>query len=217
MDRFQERRAGACVFSATKNMDDQSLDREPLEISRLKPRSVSRGLPVPPVIPLVAILCIVFGLSVGYGLPRPTPMPSITPPETPVAATPSLTSAVTPALAAVPSEVAIGPEASGAAELPPSGGYTLAQALQALKATTDFPTDVISARVGRFPPVSTGWVWLIVVPYSVVECGGTLLLGPSPAPTPEPTPAACRSIDTTEMIVMDYRTGAFLEDRIPAS
>jgi hypothetical protein len=90
-------------------------------------------------------------------------------------------------------------------EIPPPDGLSLAQALDALNASFGPPVDVISARVGHYPLVSDGWVWLIVVRYSTVDC----------AARADP-PMLCRWITTTELVILDYRTGEFLEDRIPA-
>ena len=166
----------------------------------LTPRSRGRGLPVPPVLPLIAVLSILAGLAMGYGLAqKPGPSaPPIHPPETsPIAdssATPSADSAIVPTVrpAATP-------------EIPPPGGLSLAQALDALNVSFGSPVAVISARVGHYPPVSAGWVWLIVLPYSSVVC----LARADP-------PMFCRWITTTELVVLDYSTGEFLEDRIPS-
>jgi hypothetical protein len=167
----------------------------------LTPRSRGRGLPVPPVLPLIAVLSVLAGLAMGYGLaPKPGPNePSSHPSETsPVAisfTTPSADSDLVPTArpAATP-------------EIPPPGGLSLAQALDALNVSFGSPVAVISARVGHFPPVSAGWVWLIVLPYSTVVCQA-----------PADPPMFCRWTTTTELVVLDYKTGEFLEDRIPSA
>jgi hypothetical protein len=206
---------------------------EPLDDSglpsrvRLKPRPLGRGLPVPPVLPIVAIVSILVGLAIGYGLaPRPQPATPPATPSTPASATatasalapqiayPSLAQSLDPTVAPVHSAVS-------ALEIPPSGGLSLSQALDALGASFGPRSDVISARISRYPPVSTGWVWLIVVPYSALYCkdGPPLPAGPAvPAgPLAESVPLGdCRSITSTELVILDYQTGEFLEDRIPA-
>lgn len=185
---------------ATIHMDDpfDELDLPPT--TPLTPGSRGRRLPVPPVIPLVAVLSILVGLSVGYGFaPKPglskSPIPPSPSPR--FVAFPSANPSSSPAL--VPTE----PPAT--AEIPPPGGLNLAQALEALRVSFGPPAYVISARVGRYPAVSSGWVWMMVVPYSTVDCGARA----------DP-PMVCRWISTTELVVLDYETGELLEDRVPA-
>ena len=166
----------------------------------LTPRPRGRGLPVPPVLPLIAVLGILAGLAMGYGLaPKPAQSePPIHPSETP----PIAVTSATPA-----SDSAIVPTAGPAAtpEIPPSGGLSLMQALDALDVSFGSPVAVISARVGHYPSVSAGWVWLIVLPYSTIVCQA-----------PADPPMFCRSINTTELVILDYNTGELLEDRIPS-
>lgn len=165
----------------------------------LRPRPRGSGLPVPPVIPLVAVISVLLGLAMGYGL-APKPHPS----ASPNSPSPSSQSVAVPSAnpSAYLAAVQTGPPV-GTAEIPPPGGLSLAQALEAFRVSFGPPTDVISARVGRYPAVSPGWVWLIVIPYSSVACEDQL-------------PRVCRWISTTEMVILDYRTGELLEDRIPA-
>jgi hypothetical protein len=204
---------------------------EPLDDSglpsmvRLKPRPLGRGLPVPPVLPIVVIVSILVGLAMGYGLAsRPEPTTPQATPSTPASATastsapqiayPSLAESVDPTVAPVQRAVST-------LEIPPSGGLSLSQALDALGASFGFRSDVISARISRYPPVSKGWVWLIVIPYSALACQNGLTFQAEPAvpagPSAESVPLGdCRSITSTELVILDYRTGEFLEDRIPA-
>jgi hypothetical protein len=185
---------------ASSHMDDPFDDMDLPPTAPLTPRSLGKGLPVPPVLPLIAVLSILAGLAIGYGLaPKPGPSePPIHPSETALiafsSATPYADSAIVPTArpAATP-------------EIPPPGGLSLAQALDALNVSFGSPATVISARVGHYPPVSTGWVWLIVVPYSTVDCQARA----------DP-PMFCRWITTTELVILDYKTGEFLEDRIPS-
>jgi hypothetical protein len=99
--------------------------------------------------------------------------------------------------------------------LPPVGGLTLAQAsanlVAALGATS--PAAVISARIARFGDVAGGalpadlWVWAFVVRGIVdpLSCRGA---GPSSQ--------ACDPPAASELAIFDYRTGEFIEDRLPA-
>jgi hypothetical protein len=128
---------------------------------------------------------------------------------------PDLSSA-TPGLAVRPSA---GPTATGA-DLPPNGGLTLTQALAALnKSGMDLTNaHVISARAARSDEVSGGpisggqdnvWVWVFVLQgsFGIPIIGGYC----DPCSTFPTT-----TIATTEQIVLDYMTGAFLESSMPA-
>jgi hypothetical protein len=164
------------------------------------PGSRGRGLPVPPVIPLVAILSILVGLSVGYGF---APKSDLAKSPNPPSPSPRLVAFESAKASAGPALVSSEP--SGNAEIPPPGGLNLAQALEALGVSFGPPAYVISARAGHYPAVSQGWVWIMVVPYSTVDCRARA----------DP-PMACRWISTTELIILDYETGELLEDRVPA-
>jgi xanthosine utilization system XapX-like protein len=176
-----------------------------------------RTLPLPPVVPLVGALGVLLGVVLGSGLaPRGVPL---------AAPSPAAIAATSPSSKGEPS-VFTGPTASpldeavtggSPLELPPTGGLSLAQALEALGATGmgASPADVISARIVRYAEVSSSsiapgneWVWAIVIrgSFPPVSCGGYRLGSPAPCLSPAPT----------ERIVLDYRTGAFLEATTPA-
>jgi hypothetical protein len=183
------------------------------ETTPLAPRPRGKGLPVPPVIPLVAVVSILAGIALGYGLaPKavalasPTPASQTAQPATPPIATQAAT------IAPAPTSSAQG-EATDSREIPPPGGLSLAQALEAFRVSFGPPAEVISARVAHYPPVSSGWVWLIVVPYFTPVCDYGAIAG---LPGPGQTAPPCRYVSTTEMLVLDYVTGELLEDRIPA-
>jgi hypothetical protein len=175
---------------------------------------------------MVAIVSILVGLAMGYGLaPKPQPAPPLPAPSA-TASAPA--SALAPQIAyqslAPSADPTVAPagSADSTIEIPPSGGLSLSQALDALGASFGPRSDVISARISRYPPVTKGWVWLIVVPYSALYCRNLPLLpaGPSVpgAPSAESVPPGdCRSISSTELVVLDYKTGDFLEDRVPAA
>ena len=135
----------------------------------VQPRSVGRGLPVPPVLPFVAILCILGGIMLGFRL-APTPAPS------PAAARPSAVATSTPTPA--PEPTSAGPMWSflsiiGPVEIldPPEGGLTLDQLLVevAQPGLRIAPSSNFSARVARYNQVSSvsgssdQWVWVLVV------------------------------------------------------
>ena len=184
-------------------MGDRQEEPEGTRTTLLRPRTRGRSVPIPPLIPTVVIVSLVLGLVVGFGLaskPGPAPVPTV----------PAF-AASTPASSSSPANGSATPF-----ELPPPAGLTLAQALATLKLAavgTDSPSDVISARIGRYGDVASGalpadrWVWAFVVraTFDPASCGGA-----RPSPQPCPTSAA------TELAIFDYQTGEFLEDRLPA-
>ena len=190
-------------------MGDRQEEPEGARTTLLRPRTQGRSVPIPPLIPTVVIVSLVLGLVVGFGLaskPGPAPVPSV-----PAFAASPPASSSSPANGSVASAPAATP-----IELPPPGGLTLAQALATLKLAavgTDSPSDVISARIGRYGDVANGalpadrWVWAFVVraTFDPASCGGA-------RPSPQPCPTSA----TTELAIFDYQTGEFLEDRLPA-
>lgn len=194
-------------------MDRRLGDQDLPPTTPLKPSLLGRGLPVPPVVVLVAAVGLLIGLGLGYGMaPEPTSPPASFPTKTTASlvASPLLPASVRPSVtpASVPT--------SSTYEVPPAGGLTLTEALAALNKLGwgISPSAVISARVERYGEASPAlvggpsdeWVWAIVVrgTFFYASCGGHL---PSPAPCPS---------TTTEMIILDYGTGAFLETLSPA-
>jgi hypothetical protein len=176
---------------------------------RRKTQHLRRGLPVPSVLSIVAIVSIVAGLAAGYRIAphraAPGPTPDISTPSIAIVATP-----IRPVQAA-----SVPDDPVGSAEIPPPGGLSLSQALEAMGASFGQRSDVISARIGRYARVSMGWVWLIVVPYSALYCENMAPVRADASVNPAAL-GSCRSISSTELVILDYRTGEFLEDRIPA-
>jgi hypothetical protein len=180
----------------------------------LRPTQLGRGLPVPPVVALIGVVGLFVGLALGYGIaPKPGPQPS----SSPTIATMSLVESASPSASlALPVAPTAEPTPS-AYELPPAGGLTLSQALAALNQNGISVSEsaVIYARVERYgeatPNTFAGspdeWVWAIAIRGSFEGhgCGG---YRSSPGPCPAPA--------TTEMLILDYDTGAFLEAWSPA-
>ncbi|MGD0863736.1 MAG: hypothetical protein ABSA21_13445 [Candidatus Limnocylindrales bacterium] len=193
-------------------MDRRLGDQNLPPTTPLKPTLLGRGLPVPPVVVLVAVAGVLIGLALGYGI---APKPSSPPASSPTTATASLVASPLLSASPGPSVAPTSAPTASAYELPPGGGLTLTEALAMLTKSGMgiSPSAVISARVERYgeaslAPVSGSadeWVWAIVV-------RGTFppfLWGGYQPPEPR-LPA------TTEMIILDYRTGAFLETLSPA-
>ncbi len=181
----------------------------------LGPTQLGRGLPVPPAVALVAVVGLFAGLALGYGIaPKPGPLPA----SSPTMATVSLLEFASPSASPALSVAPTAEPTSSAYELPPAGGLTLSEALAALdqNGMSVSESAVIYARVERYgeatPNTFAGspdeWVWAIVIRGSFEGngCGGYI---GSREPCPSPA--------TTEMLILDYDTGAFLESLSPAS
>ena len=187
------------------NDDWEVFDRAPV-----KPNSVGRGLPVPPLLPTVAILGIALGLIVGSRLAPPPPPTNTPTPYSISTSEPTIELTVPPSAAAGTATPAV---AGPIADLdPPADGLTL-QGLLAVLAGPGWwlkPSDVTSAGVARYNQVSTlrdapdTWVWVVVVKQ---EPGATLAAQCAAGSTlPECSTESYRYI-------VDYWTGDFIESQ----
>jgi hypothetical protein len=184
-----------------------------------------RGLPPPPLVPLVAALGIVLGLGLGFGFaPHPAPAPTLVPVETAAVLPSAVPDATALAIVGLPNDVLL-PQ-----PVPPTDGLSLVQALSAFaEAGTGIPPhDVLSARVVRLAdvlssswsaPAGSQWVWAISVlrpECAGVQGGGQTPATPVPAlPTQNDASGVCAG-DTTRLIILDYHTGAHLAAFDPA-
>lgn len=177
-----------------------------------------RGLPPPPLAPLLGALGVFLGIGLGFGLaPHPAPAPSHAPVATP-----------TVRLSAAPEATAVAvidqPEIAFVAQPVPTDGLPLAQALMAFaEAGTGIPADdVISARVVQLAdiassswsaPASSQWVWAITtrLPQCTgAQAGDQARTGWVPAMATPPESGGVCVGDTTEVFILDYHTGAHL-------
>lgn len=195
-------------------MDDHlgGLDLPPT--TPLRPTQLGRGLPVPPLVALVAVVGMFVGLALGYGI---APKPGLLPSSSTTMATVSLVESASPSASLALSVAPTAEPTSSAYELPPAGGLTLSEALAALdqNGMSVSESAVIYARVERYGEATPNpfagspdeWVWAIVIRGSFEGhgCGG---FQSSPRPCPSPA--------TTEMLILDYDTGAYLEAWSPA-
>lgn len=210
-------------------MDERPETQEGLSIARVKPVMGGRGLALPPLTPMVGVMCLVLGLAVGFRFaPKAVP-----------AANPAATPGASPAAASiVPSD---GPMATAIvyfapdglvtvdtpAAAPPAAGLSLTQALDAFDATGWGPREaIVSARVARYwevlPPSEAtmdSWVWAITVRGSFI---GQCVVEPWPDASETPSTSADPSawvgpewggcvFGSTQVVVLDYFTGAWLE------
>lgn len=180
----------------------------------INPRSLGRGLPVPPVLPLVALLGIFLGLAMGYRIaanPEPSAAPTTTPAAAPTTLTPAPPS-IAPDQAYVP---IVGPISVAN---PPADGLTMDELLGVLAGPwMRIPSsDVLSARVARYNQVSntrtqsTQWVWVIVIKDDVAAAVNGHDCRPV-APSNATLPPDCVVVETTQIVILDYVTGDFLE------
>ena len=179
------------------------------------PKSVGRGLPVPPVIPLVTIIGIFMGLAMGYRIAA-NPEPSAAPTPARTAVQPALPASSAPAVApGQPYVPIVGPISVAD---PPADGLTMDQLLGVLAGPwMRIPSsDVLSARVAHYNQVSntgtqaTQWVWVLVLKNDTGEA--MKWRGCLPAASADATsPPNCVVIPTTQILIVDYVTGDFLE------
>ncbi len=197
---------------------DDYADAYDTRIRRVKPVMGGRSLALPPIAPIVGVLGLAFGVLAGFGLaPAAAPAPTSGPPAI---VTPAPSPSIAPSLDPDQGVADTGPTF----ELPPGDGLSLADALQRLDAIRIYPVgpQVVSARVARWtnvwpsPAASAGvWVWAITVQItSPFWCTPTLPLA-SADPLLLRQPVSCTG-PTTEMFVIDYHTGDFLEAISPS-
>ena len=197
----------------------------------VKARMGGRGLPVPPLVPIVAGIALMAGISIGYGL-APRVQPVAVSPEPSATATPS------PSPESLPSGYEIswvtapgdaskvyvyvvdrgGSRLVPSATLPPRGvSLAVAAANQVEPVDLD---EVVWARVQPYSMVNplappNIWVWALDVRIaSQTLCGGPSVL-PTPASTPDQTGEPIATTVTcsfeVQTVVVDYKTGIWLE------
>jgi hypothetical protein len=201
------------------HIDNRFDDLDLPETSPVAPVQLGRGLPIPPILPVVALLCLVTGLALGLGLgSKPASVAVSTP--TPGSTIPAITDP--PVESYDPSQlpIVILPEIAMPTELPPGNGLSLSEALTALAKNgpkdamvTVTASNVVSARVVRDRQVSSSyanptdeWVWEFIVTGDV---GST---APCPSEFGDPAaPVLCGVSSATEVILLDYFTGTLVE------
>ncbi len=193
--------------------------------TRLRPKQLGRGLPVPPVLALAVVISLFAGIALGYRVaPRtdPPPSPSPSPTMARIPAVESSSPSASPAASLVPAD---GPSLT-AYDVPPAGGLTLSEALAAFNeylaktpgaARAIGPgvseSAVVYARVERYNDLPSlfdspeEWVWAIGISgsFGPADCGGSV-------PAGRPCPGSA----TTAMIILDYNTGALRVTWSPA-
>jgi hypothetical protein len=197
---------------------DSYSDAYDTQIRRVKPEMGGRSLALPPVAPIVGVLGLAFGLLAGFGL-APAAAPAPTPAST-AFVTPSPAPSIAPSLGSDQGVAANVPTF----ELPPGDGLSLADALKSLDAIRIYPVgpSVVSARVVRWtevwpnPAAPAGvWVWAITVQITSPFWCTSALPTASEGPLSWRGPVSCTG-PTTEMFVLDYHTGDFLEAMSPS-
>jgi hypothetical protein len=172
------------------------------DMGRVQPRMKGRTLPVPPLIPSIAAIGLLFGLVVGFGMGSTVQRLTAWPTDGPV-----VTEAPTP----TPSPTL---EPS-----PPTGGASIEKMLASLKGAGYDPLPgAVSARIVPGADVQTGqgptlpeWVWVVTWPSSCIPVGGPGA-AESASPAPVLTPWPC-----LEAAVFDYQSGLFLFTTVPVS
>jgi len=197
---------------------DAYSDAYDTRVGRVKPVMNGRSIALPPIAPIVGALGLLLGLVAGLGLAQnAVPAPTAGPTEIAVAS---------PTFSAAPSVVPddVNPVADATFELPPADGLSLAKALETLSSVSIAPSasEAVSARVARWSeiwpsPAAPKDVWVRAITMrsaSPFWCTDDMASASASPPTWR-LPVLC-SGPTTEMFVLDYRTGDFLEAMSPA-
>lgn len=198
--------------------DDRFDDLDLPETSPVAPVQLGRGLPIPPILPVVALLCLVAGLALGLGLgSKPTSVAVSSPPSGPTI--PAITDPLPASYDPSQVPIVILPEIAPT-ELPPGNGLSLSAALTALAKNgpkdamvTVAASNVVSARVVRDRQVSSSyanptdeWVWEFIV---TSDLGST---APCHSAFGDPAaPVLCGASSAAEVILLDYFTGTLVE------
>lgn len=204
-------------------MDGRLGDLDLPPTTPVRPTQLGRGLPVPPVVALVAVVAVFAGIAFGYGIaPKPAPLPS----SSPTTATVSTVESPSPPGSPVPSVAPTPDPTSSANDLPPGGGLSLSQALAALNENLkDSPASLLAigpnipesavfyARVERYGDLPSlvqspeEWVWAVAIRGS---------FQPAACRSSQPSPQPCPGPSTTAMVILNYNTGAVLVTWSPA-
>jgi hypothetical protein len=175
----------------------------PAELERVRSDIRGGAFPHPPVLPVVAVVAVLFGISVGFGLAPRTPAATPRP-------TADLIAVPTGPATAVPTGPATAVPTDGSPSYtPPGEGTTLAVAVTAAEKTFGIKAqDVISARLANgtaYLPAIDGWVWEILVrgPGEIV-CGRTWIV-PAPQPSYSAEPIYCD--EAADVVIVDYASG----------
>lgn len=205
-------------------MDDRYDDpRMPADLERIRSSVGGGAFPHPPVLPIVAVLTLLLGLSIGFSLaPKEgagsTPSSTLAS-ETPHVATAAPTATATSPKWGVPPIVYITP-APVVTTTPPPGGVTVTDALITAEDVYGFDeSEVLDVRLVdnsqyyNDPARADLWVWEIVVKGpGPVACESTRLHGLEPSAVPTvltfQTSRLCQ--DDTDVVVVDYLTGKVL-------
>jgi len=189
-----------------------------------------RGLPVPPLVPIVAVVALLAGVSIGYGL-----APKVEPAAATIAPNPTGTPTQTPV--SVPSGYITDwsmpgdsthvyvyqIDGDGTVLLPsetlPPKGVSLAVAAANKTAPVDL-ASVVAAKVEPYymvnPTASSNiWVWAIEVKLpNPAVCRAPVLGTLSPVEGPVTVPQAS-DVDSCaveyQTVIVDYKTGIWLE------
>jgi hypothetical protein len=193
---------------------DNWIDQDaPAELERVRSDIRGGAFPHPPVLPVVAVVALLFGLSLGAEF-SPKPGPTV-PTTAGTVAPPSATISRWPGLIANPTAPATiapatdAPTAEASAATPPAEGTTVAVAVTAAEKTFGIkPQDVLSVRLANgtsYLPAIDGWVWEILVRgRGSVECGHVWVVR-TPIASHSAQPIFCD--ESADVVIVDYASG----------
>ena len=192
----------------------------------LRPTAVGRGLPLPPLIPLVGVVCLLVGLALGYRIApdheASAPSPTRSAPE--ISVPPGQPYVMWPA------DGAITMPQTMPTDTPPATGMSMKEALSALESLGwgSPPAIIVSSSVDQYGDVGANpayaqddWVWVFRVrgdPRFVctsIDVEDTATVSPSApvsaVPSDDPVPTTCGYVQIEVVVVLDYQTGELIE------
>lgn len=207
-DAVAHRQVAPATRSEEETRPDDGYAAPVAPVSRPSGRRFPRSGWIALVLLVVAAGSFLAGTQVGSSTRVPAP--------TPGAPARALVGTVPPLSATAPPS-ALSPTPTTPAAVPPAASsLSLDHALTAARAAfLGSSPQIAAAQVVRYGDVSRSslaspdtWVWVFTArgTFSFASCGG-----PTASPSPCPSPAA------TARVIVDYRTGAFIEAEVPGT
>jgi hypothetical protein len=187
--------------------------------------------------PLLAVVCLLVGLAVGYRIAPRDGLPAVSPAPFPTPSAPEVTPSPVDGVVIWPADGILTYPPTLPTESPPADGLSLQAAIKELQNQGWGlpPATIVSARLDRFGNVGLNiasppdeWVWVFAIAGD--NLGSIVCVPVVPEATADPSadPSASQSVPPIQVgtspetticraepmgatVVLDYRTGEFIE------